>query len=177
MLDLNLKPVLTTLVALVLTIAFGNHDAAAKDRVVALKDGGRLELHSDGTMVHYDAAGDSLSMKDGEIMIAADGSAILMEGRSAWREIVDRTARDYAHAFVLPWIEGSTGERSIDLNDGGRVEVRGDGTMVHLDRAGNMVQMKDGAVMTTSDGARIMMKNGKLWGAMMKSAPSLPESR
>ncbi len=52
---------------------------------------------------------------------------------------------------------------TIDLKDGGRVWVQKDGTMVHIDAAGNRVRMKDGQVMEAKDGSRIMMKNNAIW--------------
>ena len=54
-------------------------------------------------------------------------------------------------------------EQTIELKDGGKVMVQKDGTMVHIDAAGNRVKMKDGGVMEAKDGTKIMMKNNALW--------------
>lgn len=54
-------------------------------------------------------------------------------------------------------------EQTIELKDGGKVLVQKDGTMVHLDAAGNRVKMRDGEVMEAKDGSRIMMKNDQIW--------------
>ena len=52
---------------------------------------------------------------------------------------------------------------TIELKDGGRITVQKDGTMAHVDAAGNRVRMKDGQVMEAKDGSKIMMKNNAIW--------------
>jgi len=52
---------------------------------------------------------------------------------------------------------------TIELKDGGKVFVDKDGTMAHIDAAGNRVKMKDGKVMTAKDGSKVMMKNNAIW--------------
>ena len=54
-------------------------------------------------------------------------------------------------------------EQTIELKDGGKVMVQKDGTMVHIDAAGNRVKMRDGGVMEAKDGTKFMMKNNALW--------------
>lgn len=54
-------------------------------------------------------------------------------------------------------------EQTIELKDGSKVMVQKDGTMVHLDAAGNRVKMKDGMVMEAKDGTMFMMKNNAIW--------------
>lgn len=54
-------------------------------------------------------------------------------------------------------------EQTIELKDGGKVVVQKDGTMVHIDAAGNRVKMKDGGVMEAKDGTKFMMKNNAIW--------------
>ncbi|MEO8508259.1 MAG: CopK family periplasmic copper-binding protein [Betaproteobacteria bacterium] len=61
-------------------------------RSIALRDGGRIVLGSGGAMAHYDAAGNRQGMADGEVMIAKDGSRILMVNDSLWRSEVNRDA-------------------------------------------------------------------------------------
>src|SRR5262245_5509542 len=51
----------------------------------------------------------------------------------------------------------------IDLRDGGKVTVQKDGSMIHVDAAGNRVMMKDGQVMEGKDGSKLMMKNNAIW--------------
>jgi hypothetical protein len=41
-------------------------------------------LRNDGSTVHVDSAGTGVAMADGEIMIAKDGTAIMMKGGTAW---------------------------------------------------------------------------------------------
>jgi hypothetical protein len=59
---------------------------------IDLKDGGRIMLGADGTMAHYDAAGNRLGMADGEVMIGKDGSRILMVNGSLWSPDVNGDA-------------------------------------------------------------------------------------
>ena len=58
---------------------------------------------------------------------------------------------------------GQAADSTIDLKDGGKVTVQKDGTMVHIDAAGNRVRMRDGTVMEAKDGSKIMMKNNAIW--------------
>ncbi len=44
-----------------------------------------------------------------------------------------------------------------------RITVQKDGTMAHLDAAGNRVKMKDGLAMDAKDGTKVMMKNDAIW--------------
>ena len=64
----------------------------AKERVIDLADGGRITLQSDGTMTHYDATGERVRMKDGDVMTAKDGARILMNNGSLWSSNADRRA-------------------------------------------------------------------------------------
>ena len=49
--------------------------------------------------------------------------------------------------------------QTIELKDGSKVTVQKDGTMVHIDAAGNRVKMRDGVTMEGKDGAKYVMKN------------------
>ena len=138
---------------------------AAKDRVIDLADGGRVVERSDGTMGHYDAAGNPVPMPEGKVMVATDGTRIMMKAEALWRQIVEQAALSYAHASQPPWIQRAPDERSVELLDGGRITLQSDGTMTHHDAAGERVRMKDGDVMTAKDGTRILMNNGSLWSA------------
>ena len=51
----------------------------------------------------------------------------------------------------------------IELKDGGKIVIENQGTMVHLDAAGNRVKMKDGQVMEGKDGSKLMIKNNAIW--------------
>ena len=62
-------------------------------------------------------------------------------------------------AFAADAPEGQV----IELKDGGKIVFEKQGTMVHLDAAGNRVRMKDGQVMEAKDGSKLMMKNNAIW--------------
>lgn len=53
--------------------------------------------------------------------------------------------------------------QTIDLKDGGKIIIEKQGTMVHIDAAGNRVRMRDGRVMEAKDGSKLMMKNNAIW--------------
>lgn len=55
------------------------------------------------------------------------------------------------------------GPQTIELKDGGKVTVQKDGTMVHVDAAGNRVKMRDNVAMEAKDGTKFVMKNNALW--------------
>jgi Spy/CpxP family protein refolding chaperone len=51
----------------------------------------------------------------------------------------------------------------IELKDGGKIVFEKDGTMAHIDAAGNRLKMRDGTVMDAKDGTKVMMKNNAIW--------------
>ena len=61
---------------------------AAAERVIELKEGGTLLVRTDGSMVHRDAAGRRVAMRDGEPMEAWDGLRHVMKNDAAWRQII-----------------------------------------------------------------------------------------
>lgn len=71
--------------------------------------------------------------------------------------------------FILPLLmlfslsAFAAGEQTIELKNGGKVMVKKDGTMVHIDAAGNRVKMRDGGTMEAKDGTKFMMKNNAIW--------------
>src|SRR5574337_510758 len=54
-------------------------------------------------------------------------------------------------------------EQTIELKDGGKLMVNKDGTMAHIDAAGNRVKMRDGVAMEAADGAasRLGLRSSK----------------
>ena len=55
------------------------------------------------------------------------------------------------------------GEQTIELKDGGKLMVHKDGTMAHIDAAGNRVKMRNGVAMEGADGMKYVMKNNAIW--------------
>jgi hypothetical protein len=74
---------------------------------------------------------------------------------------------------------GEPGERVtaqvIELKDGGKVTVQKDGTMIHIDAAGNRVRMKDGVTMEGKDGTKYVMKNNALWKKIIEKGTLNPK--
>lgn len=66
-------------------------------------------------------------------------------------------------------------EQTIELKDGGKVMVQKDGTMVHIDAAGNRVKMRDNVVMEAKDGTKFMMKNNALWKQIIEKGTLNPK--
>jgi hypothetical protein len=161
----RMKTARSWLPALVLVLATASVWAQgdANDRVIELRDGGRLVLRAGGAMGHFDAAGNPVDMKEGEVMFARDGTRITMKDDALWQQIIERGAYYYGLASTPPWSAGPSNARSIELRDGGRIVVQSDGTMVHLDAAGSPVRMKQGAAMVAKDGTRILMHDATLW--------------
>jgi hypothetical protein len=154
-----------SLLSLVLAFAVAASWAqgAADERVIDLAGGGRVVVRVDGSMGHYDSAGNPVTMREGEVMVAADGTRIMMKADALWRQIVEQATLNFARAVSPPWTQRTPDERSIELKDGGRIVVRADGTMAHYDAAGIRLRMDDGHVMTAKDGTKILMNNGALW--------------
>lgn len=63
----------------------------------------------------------------------------------------------------------------IDLKDGGKVTVQKDGSMVHIDAAGNRVKMRNGLTMEAKDGTKYVMKNNALWKTITEKGTLNPK--
>ena len=155
------------MLVLLLAVASSWAQDTAKERVIELKDGGRLVLRADGTMGHYSAAGSPMVMPEGDMMIAKDGTRIMMKSDTLWWQIVEQAieqaALNFALASTFPWHKNAANEQWIELADGGRIMLRGNGTMVHFNAAGAGIRMAEGEVMIAKDGTPILMNKGTLW--------------
>lgn len=60
----------------------GDQSATNKPRI-ELADGGWIMLQ-DGSMVHFNARGDAIRMADGDVMLAKDGTKVLMNNGALW---------------------------------------------------------------------------------------------
>ena len=58
--------------------------------VVELKDGGTVYVQKDGSMIHLDAAGSRVKMRDGKTMEAKDGSKVMMKNNAIWKKITEQ---------------------------------------------------------------------------------------
>jgi hypothetical protein len=58
-------------------------------QVIELKDGGKITFEKGGTMIHTDAAGNRVKMRDGTVMEAKDGSKLLMKNNAIWKQITE----------------------------------------------------------------------------------------
>ena len=54
-------------------------------------------------------------------------------------------------------------DQTIELKDGSKIVIEKSGTMAHYDAAGKRVIMRDGVIMETKDGSKLMMKNNEIW--------------
>lgn len=66
-------------------------------------------------------------------------------------------------------------EQTILLKDGGKIMVKKDGTMVHIDAAGNRVKMRNNVVMVAKDGSQLMMKNDAIWKTITEKGTLNPK--
>jgi hypothetical protein len=83
------KSILPVLLLAFSAIAFAQGGQPAA-QVIELKDGGKVTVQKDGTMVHMDAAGNRMVMKDGQMMDAKDGSKLMMKNNAIWKQITER---------------------------------------------------------------------------------------
>ena len=146
----------------------------AKDRVIELEGRERLVLRPDGTMTHLDEAGKPVAMPEGAVMVAKDGSRLVMRNQSLWREILELAAGAYGRSIKGGATGSGPGQRSIELQDGGRIVLNDDGSMIHYDAAGNRLRMADGEVMMAKDGRQMLMVNGSLWTPESKRGAAKP---
>lgn len=73
----------------ILLLAFSGAAFAAGPQTIELKDGGKIIVEKSGTMVHIDAAGKRVKMKDGKPMQARDGSLVMMKNNAIWKTITE----------------------------------------------------------------------------------------
>lgn len=57
---------------------------------IELKNGEKIVVAKDGTMAHYNAAGQRIKMRDGQVMEAKDGSTLMMKNNAIWKQITER---------------------------------------------------------------------------------------
>lgn len=65
-------------------------DQQVKDQVIDLKDGGTVTVQKDGSMVHVDAEGNRVRMKNGVTMVAKDGTKYVMKNNALWKTITEK---------------------------------------------------------------------------------------
>lgn len=76
----------------ILLLAFAGAAFAAdvsEGQVIELKNGGKIVIEKQRTMVHIDAAGNRVKMKDGQVMEAKDGSKLMMKNNAIWKAITE----------------------------------------------------------------------------------------
>ena len=74
----------------ILALGFAGATFAADIQTIELKDGGKLILKEDKTMVHVTPTGKRSRMKDGKPMQAADGSMVMMKNNAVWKTITEK---------------------------------------------------------------------------------------
>ena len=75
----------------ILLLAFAGAAFAADPQAVALqtfelKDGGKIVMEEKG-MVHIDAAGKRMRMRDGTVMEGKDGKHLMMKNNAIWQTL------------------------------------------------------------------------------------------
>jgi len=64
--------------------------AQGEEKVIELKDGGKIVLQKDGKTFHADSAGKRVRMKDGVAMEGKDGQKYLMKNDALWKQITEK---------------------------------------------------------------------------------------
>jgi len=75
---------------LVLSLSAYAADERVNDQVIELKDGGKVTVQKDGTMVHIDAAHNRVRMRDGVTMEAKDGTKYVMKNNALWKTLTEK---------------------------------------------------------------------------------------
>lgn len=63
---------------------------AAEEQAIELKDGGKVTVDKTGAMVHIDAAGNRVKMRDGVVMEGKDGAKYIMKNNAIWKQITEK---------------------------------------------------------------------------------------
>ena len=77
------------LTTLLMLLVFAGAGFAAQPLTIELKDGGKIVVEEKGTMIHIDAAGNRVKMRDGVVMEAKDGSKVMMKNNAIWKTITE----------------------------------------------------------------------------------------
>lgn len=64
--------------------------AQGEEKVIELKDGGKIVLQKDGKTFHADSAGKRVRMKDGVVMEGKDGQKYLMKNDAIWKQLTEK---------------------------------------------------------------------------------------
>lgn len=62
--------------------------AAEVQQTIELKDGTKVLIKTDGNMVHLDAAGKRIRMRNGVVMEGKDGAKYMMKNDALWQQII-----------------------------------------------------------------------------------------
>ena len=73
----------------IVLLAFSGAAFAATPQIIELKNGGKIVVEAKGTMIHTDAAGKRVKMKDGKMMEAKDGHMLMMKNNAIWKTITE----------------------------------------------------------------------------------------
>lgn len=65
-------------------------DVQVKGQTIELKDGGKVTVDNKGNMVHIDAAGNRVKMRDNMTMEGKDGTKFVMKNDAIWKTITDK---------------------------------------------------------------------------------------
>lgn len=81
---------LLLLMLLVFSLSAFAAEERVKDQVIDLKDGGKVTVQKDGSMVHIDAEGNRVRMRNGATMEAKDGTKYVMKNNAIWKTITEK---------------------------------------------------------------------------------------
>jgi hypothetical protein len=75
---------------LILSLSAYAAEERVKEQVIELKDGGKVSVEKDGTMVHIDAANNRVKMRNGVTMEAKDGTKYVMKNNALWKTLTEK---------------------------------------------------------------------------------------
>lgn len=81
---------LLLLILLAFSLSAFAAEERVKDQVIDLKDGGKVTVQKDGSMVHIDAEGNRVKMRNGVTMEAKDGTKYVMKNNAIWKTITEK---------------------------------------------------------------------------------------
>ena len=76
--------------ALLISASYVQAATEAAEQRVELKDGTVLVIKPNGEMKHFDAEGNRLRMRDGKVMMTADGQKYMMKNDTLWKAIIEK---------------------------------------------------------------------------------------
>lgn len=86
----NVKRLSIAAISIAMALSLSAIGAQGEEKVIELKDGGKIVVQQDGNTLHTDAAGKRVPMKDGVVMEGKDGEKYVMKNKVLQKHVTEK---------------------------------------------------------------------------------------